>query len=194
MPGRGLNQRTYNAGFPSGAVMKIAKNSVVSLHYRLTDTQGEFIEETDEPMVYLHGGYDSIFPRIEEALDGKELGYKTVLQLEPVDGFGEYDAEQVRVEARSKFPEPLEIGMRFEGVPEDPEEDNEILTITDLTDDTVVLDANHPLAGIALRFSIEVVDVREASEEEIAHGHVHGAGHEHDHDHDHDDGDEGLIH
>jgi FKBP-type peptidyl-prolyl cis-trans isomerase SlyD len=164
--------------------MKIAKNTVVTLTYRLTDAQGEFIEETEEPMVYLHGGYDGIFPRIEQALDGKESGYKSVLNLEPQDAFGEYDADQVRVEPRSKFPEPLEIGMRFEGVPEDPEEDVEILTVTDLTEDTVVLDANHPLAGVGLRFDLEVLDVRAASEDEIEHEHAHGA---HDHHHDHDD-------
>jgi len=166
--------------------MKISKNTVVSLSYRLTDTQGEFIEETEEPMEYLHGGYDGIFPRIEEALEGKETGYKTTLQLEPDDAFGEYDAEQVRVEPRNKFPEPVEIGMRFEGVPEDEDEDPEILTVTDLTKDTVVLDANHPLAGVALVFAIEVVDVREATEEEIEHEHVHGAdGHDHDDEGDH---------
>ena len=168
--------------------MKIAKNSVVTLKYRLTDAQGEFIEETEEPVDYLHGGYDGIFPKVEEALEGQEPGFKTQMQLEPQDAFGEYDADQVRVEARSKFPEPLEVGMRFEGVPEDEEEEPEILTITDLTADTVVLDANHPLAGIALRFSCEILDVREASDEEVAHGHAHGEhGHDHDeHDHDHD--------
>ena len=168
--------------------MKIAKNSVVTLKYRLTDAQGEFIEETEEPVEYLHGGYDGIFPKVEEALEDQEPGFTTAMQLEPQDAFGEYDADQVRVEARSKFPEPLEVGMRFEGVPEDEEEDPEILTITDLTSDTVVLDANHPLAGIALRFSCEVFEVREASDEEIAHGHAHGA-HAHD-DHGHDDHDD----
>ncbi len=167
--------------------MKIGKNSVVTLKYRLTDAQNEFIEETEEPVEYLHGGYDGIFPRVEEALEGREAGYTTTMQLEPQDAFGEYDADQVRVEQRSKFPEPLEVGMRFEGVPEDDDEDSEILTITDLTPETVVLDANHPLAGIALRFSLEVLDVRPATEEELEHGHVHGAHAHHDHDHDHDD-------
>ena len=174
--------------------MKIVKNSVVTLKYRLTDAQGEFIEETEEPVEYLHGGYDGIFPRVEEALEGQEPGYKKNLQLEPQDAFGEYDADQVRVEARSKFPEPLEVGMRFEGVPEDEEEEAEILTITDLTVDTVVLDANHPLAGIALRFSCEVLDVRAASEEELAHGHAHGAHSHHDEDGDDDLDDEGGKH
>lgn len=168
--------------------MKISKNSVVTLKYKLTDAQGEFIEETDEPVEYLHGGYDGIFPRVEEALEGKETGYKTDMALEPQDAFGEYDADQVRVEARSKFPEPIEVGMRFQGVPEDEEEEPELLTVTDLTEDTVVLDANHPLAGIALRFSVEVLDVRAATDEEVAHGHAHGAhDHHHDDDSDHDD-------
>ncbi len=170
--------------------MKIGKNSVVTLKYRLTDAQGEFIEETDEPVEYLHGGYDGIFPRVEETLEGKEVGYATEMQLEPVDAFGEYDADRVRVEAREKFPEPLEVGMRFEGVPEDEEEEPEILTVTDLTTDTVVLDANHPLAGTALRFSLEVLEVRAATEEELEHGHVHGAhGHHH-----HDDDDTPHLH
>jgi FKBP-type peptidyl-prolyl cis-trans isomerase SlyD len=172
--------------------MKIGKNSVVTLKYKLTDAQGEFIEETEEPVEYLHGGYDGIFPRVEETLEGQEPGFKTEMQLEPQDAFGEYDADQVRVEQRSKVPEPLEVGMRFEGVPEDEDEDPEILTITDLTTETVVLDANHPLAGIALRFSLEVLDVRAASDEELAHGHAHGA-HSH-HDHDDDDEEDGDKH
>ncbi len=174
--------------------MKIGKNSVVTLKYRLTDAQNEFIEETEEPVEYLHGGYDGIFPRVEEALEGQETGYTTSMQLEPQDAFGEYDADAVRVEQRSKFPEPLEVGMRFEGVPEDEDEDPEILTITDLTPETVVLDANHPLAGIALRFSLEVLDVRPATEEELEHGHVHGAHSHHDHDDDADDEIEPSLH
>ena len=171
--------------------MKIGKNSVVTLKYRLTDAQDEFIEETDEPVQYLHGGYDGIFPRVEEILEGEETGFTTTMQLEPADAFGEYDADQVRVEARSKFPEPLEVGMRFEGVPEDEDEDPQILTVTDLTPETVVLDANHPLAGIALRFSLEVLDVRDASEEELEHGHVHGPDGHHHHDEGDDEVDEG---
>lgn len=173
--------------------MKIAKNTVVTLSYRLTDAQGEFIEETEEPLVYLHGGYDGIFPRVEEALEGKESGFKSTFHLEPEDGFGEYDADQVRVEPRSKFPEPLEIGMRFEGVPEDESEDVEILTVTDLTDDTVVLDANHPLAGVSLRLAVEIIDVRAGTPEEIEHEHPHGADGEH-HDHDHDEDGFGRPH
>lgn len=167
--------------------MKIVKNSVVTVNYTLSDAQDNMIEEGQEPMVYLHGGYENTLPKIEEALEGKEAGYQTVIQVEPEDAFGEYDAELVKVEPRNKLPTPLEIGMQFEGTPDDDDDEESealIYTVTDIADDKVVLDGNHPLAGIALRFSMEVVDVRMASDEEIAHGHVHG---EHGH---HDDDDE----
>ena len=157
--------------------MKIAKNTVVSVAYKLSDAQGNLIEESDEPMVYLHGGYDGTFPKIEEALDGQEAGYQTQLQLEPQDAFGEYDPDLVKVEARGRFPEPLEVGMQFEGTPEDGEDelDSLIYTVTDVAEDKVVLDGNHPLAGMALRFALTVKEVREATEDEIQHEHAHGA-------------------
>ncbi|WP_020201479.1 peptidylprolyl isomerase, partial [Cupriavidus sp. WS] len=144
--------------------MKIAKNTVVSVVYKLSDAQGNLIEESDEPMVYLHGGYDGTFPKIEEALEGHEAGFETQLQLEPDEAFGDYDAEMVKVEPRDRFPEPLEIGMQFEGVPEDGDEDDSIIyTVTDVAEDKVVLDGNHPLAGMALRFWLQVSEVREAT-------------------------------
>ncbi|MBI3284529.1 MAG: peptidylprolyl isomerase [Burkholderiales bacterium] len=175
--------------------MKIVKNSVVTARYKLTDAQDNLIEEGQEPMVYLHGGYDNIFPKIEEALEGKEAGYSTTVQLNPEDAFGDYDAELVKVEPRDRFPSPLEVGMQFEGMPEESEEaEANIFTVTDIADDKVVLDGNHPLAGVALRFSLTVEDVRAASDEEIAHGHVHGA-HGHHHGDDEDDaGDEYRSH
>lgn len=173
--------------------MKIGKNSVVTAHYTLKDAQDNLIEEGQEPMVYLHGGYDNVFPKIEEALEGKEKGYSTIIQLNPEDAFGDYDAELVKVEPRERFPSPLEVGMQFEGMPEESDEtedgDAHIFTVTDIADDKVVLDGNHPLAGIALRFSLTVEDVRAASDEEIAHGHVHGA---HGHHHDDDEDDDGM--
>ncbi|MFZ6753068.1 FKBP-type peptidyl-prolyl cis-trans isomerase [Undibacterium sp. Dicai25W] len=182
--------------------MKIVKNSVVTARYKLTDAQDNLIEEGQEPMVYLHGGYDNIFPKIEEALEGKEVGFETTLQLNPEDAFGDYDAALVKVEPRSRFPSPLEVGMQFEGMPEDADDSDEsseeeahIFTVTDIADDKVVLDGNHPLAGIALRFSLTVDDVRAATDEEIAHGHVHGAhGHHHDDDEDDDAGNEYRSH
>ena len=172
--------------------MKIAKDTVVSVAYKLSDAQGNLIEESDEPMVYLHGGYDGTFPKIEEALDGQEAGYETLIQLEPQDAFGEYDPELVKVEERSRFPEPLEVGMQFEGTPEDGDDDIDslIYTVTDVAEDKVVLDGNHPLAGMALRFSLSVQEVRTATDDEIQHQHAHGADGLHviDEDEDDDDG------
>jgi len=167
--------------------MKIVKNSVVTARYTLKDAQDNLIEEGQEPMVYLHGGYDNIFPKIEEVLEGKEAGFSTIIQLNPEDAFGDYDAALVKVEPRNRFPSPLEVGMQFEGMPEETEEEEALIfTVTDIAEDKVVLDGNHPLAGIALRFSLTVESVREASDEEVAHGHVHGA---HGH---HDDEDDGM--
>jgi FKBP-type peptidyl-prolyl cis-trans isomerase SlyD len=170
-------------------MMKVAKDTVVSVHYKLSDAQDNLIEEGSEPMVYLHGGYHNTLPKIEEALEGKEKGFKTTIQIEPADAFGEYDAELIKIEPRDRLPSPLEVGMQFEGVPEGGGDTQEsvIFTVTDIEDDKVVLDGNHPLAGIALRFTLDVADVRQASDEEVAHGHVHGPdGHHH-----HDDDDEG---
>ncbi|MBC3930477.1 FKBP-type peptidyl-prolyl cis-trans isomerase [Undibacterium curvum] len=167
--------------------MKIVKNSVVTARYTLSDAQGNLIEEGQEPMVYLHGGYDNIFPKIEAALEGKETGFSTEIQLEPEDAFGDYDAQLVKVEPRDRFPSPLEVGMQFEGMPEESDEgESHIFTVTDIAEDKVVLDGNHPLAGVALRFSLTVEAVRAASDVEVAHGHVHGA---HGHHHDDEDGD-----
>lgn len=170
--------------------MKIAKNTVVTVHYKLSDAQGTLIEDGQEPMVYLHGGYENTLPKIEETLEGKVAGFDTTIQVEPEDAFGEYDADLVKVEERKNLPTPLEIGMQFEGTPDgDDDGDALIFTVTDIADDKVVLDGNHPLAGMALRFSLNVADVREASDEEIAHGHVHGA-HGHHGDDDEDDEDD----
>jgi FKBP-type peptidyl-prolyl cis-trans isomerase SlyD len=175
--------------------MKIAKNTVVTLHYKLSDAQGNLIEESREPMVYLHGGYENTLPKIEEALEGQDVGYETTIQVEPEDAFGEYDASLVKIEPRNRLPSPLEVGMQFEGTPDtgeagDAGEDSLIFTVTDIADDKVVLDGNHPLAGMALRFTLNVAEVRTATAEEITHEHVHGEhGHHHDGDMDDDAGD-----
>ena len=172
--------------------MKIAKNTVVTVQYKLSDAQNNLIEDGSQPMVYLHGGYENTLPKIEEELDGKETGYATTLQIEPEDAFGDYDASLVKVEPRNRLPEPLEIGMQFEGMPDGDDGDEEamIFTVTDIADDKVVLDGNHPLAGMALRFELKVTEVRAATEEEIAHAHVHGA-HGHHHGDEDDEGEDG---
>jgi FKBP-type peptidyl-prolyl cis-trans isomerase SlyD len=163
--------------------MKIQKNTIVSLRYKLTDAQNNVIEEPDSPMVYLHGGYENTFPKIEALLDGQDIGYEATIQLEPHEAFGEYDPELLKIEPRARFPEPLEVGMQFEGVPDadvdsddvsqeagaedDADAEPLIYTVTDVADNQVVLDGNHPLAGMALRFWVQVEDVRAATEDEI---------------------------
>jgi len=171
--------------------MKIAQNTVVSVNYKLSDAQNNLIEDGAQPMVYLHGGYENTLPKIEEELDGKEVGYSSTLQIEPEDAFGDYDPSLLKVEERARLPEPLEVGMQFEGMAEGSDEEPTIFTVTEIADDKVVLDGNHPLAGMALRFDLSVIDVRAATEEEIAHGHVHGAHGHHGHGEDMDDSDEG---
>ena len=163
--------------------MQIAKNTVVTLNYRVTDSDGNLVDGGEAPLVYLHGGYDGIFPRLEEALHGKEEGESLEIKLPPEDAFGDYDAELVAIEPRGLFPENIEVGMQFERAGEDDDDDGELYTITDIVDDKVVVDGNHPLAGLALVFSCTVANVRPASAEEIAHGHIHGSdGHgEHHH-------------
>lgn len=173
-------------------LMNITKDTVVTLHYKLSDAQGNLIEESSEPMVYLHGGYDNTLPKIEQALDGKAAGAQVNVQVEPADAFGEYDADLVKVEPRNLFPEDVQVGMQFEGTPDGNEQahsHSHVFTVTDIEDGKVVLDGNHPLAGMALRFELNVVDVRKAADEEIAHGHVHGP-HGHHHHDDDDDGDQ----
>jgi FKBP-type peptidyl-prolyl cis-trans isomerase SlyD len=170
--------------------MKIAQNTVVTVNYKLSDAQNNLIEDGAQPMVYLHGGYENTLPKIEEELDGKDVGYTSTLQIEPEDAFGDYDPSLLKVEERNRLPEPLEVGMQFEGVAEGSDEEPTIFTVTEIADDKVVLDGNHPLAGMALRFELSVIDVRAATEEEVAHGHVHGA-HGHHHGDEPEDGEPG---
>lgn len=160
--------------------MLIGRNSVVTLDYSVKDSDGNIVDEGAAPLVYLHGGYGGIFDRIEEELQGKAIGDSLLVKLEPDDAFGDYDAELVEVESRSLFPENIEVGMQFERGDEDGEEDGMLYTITDIADGKVVVDGNHPLAGMALVFACSVTEVRQATAEEISHGHVHGAhGHHH---------------
>lgn len=158
--------------------MEIVKNSVVTLNYTVQDSDGNLIDDGKHPLVYLHGGYDGIFPMLEEALHGKKVGEAFTVKLQPEDAFGDYDEELVLVEEASQFPENIEVGMSFERVGEDGEDDM-IYRITDIAEGKVVVDGNHPLAGVALVFDGSVAEVRMASAEEIAHGHVHGPGGHH---------------
>ncbi len=158
--------------------MKIEKNTAVTLRLKVTDTLGRLIEDGKEPMVYLHGGYGNILPRIEEALDGQEAGYQATLALAAEDAFGLRDEDLMRTIPRSQFPPGVKVGGQLEGQGSDGRK--QVFNVAKIKGDTVILDANHPLAGKALRFNLKVTDVRLASAEEIAHQHVHG---EHGHHH-----------
>ena len=160
--------------------MRIFKDTVVTLNYSLFDPDGELIENSSEPITYLHGSYHNIFQKVEEALDQKQEGDKISVVMEPDEAFGEYNEELVRVEDTTKFPSSIKVGDQFEGVADGGDEDDPIVyTITDIAEGKIVADGNHPLAGIRLRFDCEVLEVRPASKEEITHGHVHGAGGHH---------------
>jgi FKBP-type peptidyl-prolyl cis-trans isomerase SlyD len=155
----------------------VAKNTVVTLDYSVADSDGQLLDAGEDPIVYLHGGYDDIFSKIEESLHGKKIGESVVVKMQPAQAFGEYDADLIQIEPRARFPKELRVGMQIEGMPEDGDEDDVMIyRVTEMTDETVVLDGNHPLAGMALVFTCTVTRVRPASAEEIGHGHVHGRG------------------
>ena len=161
--------------------MHVEKNTVVTLDYSVADPDGELVDAGQEPLVYLHGGYDDIFPMIEEAVHGKKIGESIVVKMQPDDAFGEYDAELIQVESRKGFPKELQVGMQFEGVPDGGDDDDILIyRVTEIADDKVVLDGNHPLAGMALVFTCTVTAVRPASAEEIEHGHMHDGDCDHD--------------
>ena len=106
---------------------QVIKNTVVTLDYNVTDPDGVVVDEGRDALVYLHGGYDDIFPKIEEALQGKNVGESITIKLQPDEAFGDYDAELVQVEPRKDFPKELEVGMQFEGAPQGADEDDFII-------------------------------------------------------------------
>ena len=161
--------------------MTIAANKAVSIEYTLTNDDGDVIDSSagGAPLVYLQGA-GNIIPGLEKALDGKAVGDELNVTVEPEDAYGEYSAELVSTLNRSMFEgvDVLEVGMQFHASA--PDGQMQIVTIRDLDGDDVTVDGNHPLAGQRLNFKVKVVAVRDASEEEVAHGHVHGeGGHQH---------------
>ncbi|MCX7266213.1 MAG: peptidylprolyl isomerase [Betaproteobacteria bacterium] len=158
--------------------MKIGKDSVVTLRYKVADGQGKLLEAAPEPMAYLHGGYENTLPKIEAALDGQEAGYQTTLVLAPEDAFGLHDESLLQTMARKDFPAGVKVGGQLRGRTADGRE--HVFNVAKIKGDTVMLDGNHPWAGQTLRFQLHVMQVREATAEEITHRHVHGAhGHHH---------------
>lgn len=157
--------------------LKIADDHVVTIHYTLKDESGEIVDSSEgmDPLVYLQGA-ENIVPGLEQALVGKQVGDKLSVTVQPKDGYGELIPELCQVVSIDMFQgvDELEIGQMFET--ESAEGYPMIVTITEISEGNVTIDANHPLAGQVLNFAVEVVDVREASEEELEHGHVHGEG------------------
>ncbi len=155
--------------------MHIIDNTAVSIHYTLTNSSGETLDSSvgSEPLVYLHGA-GNIISGLEDALAGKSAGDKFNVTLAPEDAYGEKRAEMIQVVSKSMFGDmPVEEGMQFHAeVSHGPG----IITVVHIDGDKVTIDGNHPLAGEALTFDVEVMEVREASSDEIAHGHIHGEG------------------
>jgi len=160
--------------------MKIIKNSVVELKYEVFDASGELIERGKQPLTYLHGGPAAIFPKVEEALAGKDEGESVKVELAPAEAFGERDPGLERSEPRSRFPKKVKVGMQFQGeVSHGDHAHPVVFQVVEVGEDTVRVDGNHPLAGRTLDFRATVLSVRPASPEEIAHGHAHGPGGHH---------------
>lgn len=152
--------------------MEITQQCVVGLTWTLKDTLNETLDVLDEPVDFLVGGTD-LFAKIEEALQGHGPGAKVDLHLEPEEAFGDYNEQLVFLESRGLFPAELEEGMTFEGLPAgatDAAPKDVLYTVTEIYPEHVVLDGNHPLAGIAIRLQLKVNSVREATEEEIGRG------------------------
>jgi FKBP-type peptidyl-prolyl cis-trans isomerase SlyD len=143
--------------------MQVGRDTVVTLKIEMYDAHGALLHAPEEPHTYLHGGYGGLLAALESSLEGKEPGESVRVQLEPEQAFGEYDAELLRVELASRYGDGVEIGMEIE-------EEDRLYTVTDVAEGSVVLDANHPLAGMALRFACEVLTVRTAKPEEIERG------------------------
>ncbi|NDV63589.1 peptidylprolyl isomerase [Puniceicoccales bacterium CK1056] len=153
--------------------MQISSNSVVSMHYTLTDPAGEVLDSSQgkDPLAYLHG-HGNIIPGLEKQLEGKVVGDKLIAEVPAAEAYGEPNDDLVVEASRDQFPGDVDLqpGMRFQAqTPQGPR----IAQIKAVDGDKVTVDTNHPLAGVDLKFDVEIIEVREASKEEIDHGHVH---------------------
>lgn len=159
--------------------MQISKHKVVSIHYTLKDNEGTTLDSSigGEPLMYIQG-IGSLIPGMEEGLEGKVKGDKLHIHVKPEKGYGLRDERLVQEVPRTAFgSQDVQVGMRFRA---ETGAGVQIVTVTEVSDESVTVDGNHPLAGVDLNFTVEVMDVRNATPEELAHGHVHGpGGHEH---------------
>ncbi len=149
--------------------MIITKNCLVTLDYTVFDTENNLLDSGAQPLIYLHGGYGDVFEKIEKALEGKSIGESIHIQLSPKDAFGEYKQEFVLIEDRNQFEDDLEVGQNVEMVFSEGEDEEIVLTysVVEILEDKVILDANHPLAGVTIIFDGTVIGLREATSDEI---------------------------
>jgi len=147
----------------------ITKNCLVTLDYTVFDTENNLLDSGAQPLIYLHGGYGDVFEKIEKALEGKSIGESIHIQLSPKDAFGEYKQELVLIEDRNQFEDDLEVGQSVEMVFSEGEDEEIVLTysVVEILEDKVILDANHPLAGVTIIFDGTVIGLREATSDEI---------------------------
>ena len=159
--------------------MQIENNKVVSINYHLTNEAGETLDTSEgrEPLAYIQG-HNNIIPGLEEELTGKSVGDKLKVVVSPEKGYGNYEEALLQVVPRESFQgvDNIEVGMQFQV---NTPQGTQIIAVTKIEGDNITVDGNHPLAGQQLTFDVEVMDIRDASEEELSHGHVHGAGGHH---------------
>lgn len=159
--------------------MQITQNAVASFEYELTNDDGEVLDTSKgrEPLVYLHGA-GNIIPGLEAELEGKGVGDSFKVRIDAANAYGERNEEMVQAVPRSSFPQEADIvvGMQFQA--QGPA-GAQVVSVVGVADEEITIDANHPLAGLALSFDVKITDVRDATEEELAHGHVHGPGGHH---------------
>jgi FKBP-type peptidyl-prolyl cis-trans isomerase SlyD len=160
--------------------VQIENNKVATLHYTLKDSDGNILDQSEDgSFVYLHGAMN-IIPGLESALTDKVAGDSLSVKVAPEEGYGLHEEDRIQEVPKNMFEnsDDIQLGMQFHA--QGPGGEMLIVTVAEIKDETVVIDGNHPLAGKELNFDVKVVEVREASEEEIEHGHVHGEhGHQH---------------
>lgn len=160
--------------------MTIQKDKVVTMHYHLTDPDGQVLDSSrdSDPLTYLHGA-GHLIGGLEQALTGLDVGATKTVEVEPADAYGEHNANAMQTVPRQELAgiENLEVGMQLQA--HSPNGETVTFFVTEIRDDAVMLDPNHPLAGVALTFDVEIMDIRDATDEELSHGHVHGEGEHH---------------
>ena len=166
----------HRSPLPKGPSLQITKHSVVSIEYTLTSDDGEVLDTSKgrEPLVYLHGA-GNLIPGLEKELEGKAKGDAMKVRIAPEDAYGERNDAMVQVIKRDQLPPDIEVQVGMQLQAQSPQ-GVQIVTVVGVEGDDISLDGNHPLAGVPLNFEVAVVEIREATSEELEHGHVHGPG------------------